>query len=169
MLLSGLPTKHKLHDNWRHFGTQLFYQFLELVVGRLLCFLRNGKHGNPQLQRILRTRQKYPDVITAAHESRVWEDLMTLPGECSSWQRHAKEQILHHCGHYRTIRRVIEGRLGGFERQLAVLCQIYGVLESAAKDSGHDLAWAWPLLGLADPDARPDVHWSQAEASVVIA
>ena len=27
----------------------------------------------------------------------------------------------------------------------------------------------WPLLGLADSDARPDVHWSPAEASAVVA
>ena len=51
----------------------------------------------------------------------------------------------------------------------ARVCQIYGILESAAKDSGHDLAWGWPLLGLSDPDARPDVDWSPAEASAVIA
>ena len=52
-----------------------------------------------------------------------------------------------------------EGRIGGFERQHAMLCQIYGVLESAAKDGNLELTW-----GLADPDARPDVHWSPAEA-----
>ena len=44
-----------------------------------------------------------------------------------------------------------------------MLCQIYGILESAAKDSGCDLAWSWPLLGLSDPDSRPD------EASAVSA
>ena len=44
-----------------------------------------------------------------------------------------------------------EGRIGGFERQHALLCQIYRILESAAKDSGHDLAWGWLLLGLSDP------------------
>ena len=32
-----------------------------------------------------------------------------------------------------------EGRIGGSERQHAMLCPIYGTLESAAKDSGHDL------------------------------
>ena len=62
-----------------------------------------------------------------------------------------------------------EGRIGALERQQAMLCQIYGILGSAAMDSGHDLAWRWPLLGLSDQDARPDVHWSPAEASAVIA
>ena len=32
-----------------------------------------------------------------------------------------------------------EDRIGGFERQHAMLFQMYGILESAAKDSGHDL------------------------------
>ena len=98
---------------------------------------------------------------------------MTLPAVSWSWQRHAKEHLHHHCGHFRTLRRFIvmvadtvdDGRIGGLERQNAVLCQICGILESAANDSSHDLAWDWPLLGLSDPDARPDVHWSPIEAS----
>ena len=93
---------------------------------------------------------------------------MTLPSESWSWQRHAKEHLLHHCGHLRTLRRVIvmmagaldEGRFGGFERQ-----HVHVILESGAKDNGHDLVWGWP----SDPDARPDVHWSPAEASAVVA
>ena len=48
-----------------------------------------------------------------------------------------------------------------------MLCQIFGILESVVKDSGHDLAWVWPLLGLSNPGARPHVHWSRAEASAV--
>ena len=40
-----------------------------------------------------------------------------------------------------------EGRIGGFESQHAMLCQIHGILESAAKDSGHNLTWGSPLLG----------------------
>ena len=133
--------------------------------------------GHAQVQRMLRTRHECPGVIIAAHETRVREDLMTLPRESWSWQRHAKEHLLHHCGHFRTLRRVIvmvagaldEGRIGGFERQHATLCQICGILESAAKDSGHDLAWTWPSLGLSDSDARPDVHWPPAQVSTVIA
>ena len=53
--------------------------------------------GHAQVQRILRTRY----VITAAHEWRVREDLVTLPGE-SCTLGHAKEHLLHHCGHFRT-------------------------------------------------------------------
>ena len=105
------------------------------------------------------------------------EDLITLPGESWSWQRHAKEHLFHHCGCFRTLRRVIvmvagaldEGRIGGLERHHAMLCQIYRILESAAKDSGHDLTWGWPWLGLADPDAGPDIRRLPAEASAVIA
>ena len=105
--------------------------------------------GHARVQRILSTRHENPGVIIAAHETRVREDLMTLCKESWSWQRHAKEHLLHHCGQFRTLRTVIvmvagaldEGRIGGFERQHAMLCQIYRILESGAKDSGHDLVW----------------------------
>ena len=133
--------------------------------------------GHAQVQRILRTRHEYPEVIVAAYETRGQEDLMTLPGESWSWQRRAKEHLLHHCGHFRTLRRVIvmiagtlvEGTIGGFERQHEMLCQIYRILKSGAEDNGHDLVWGWPLLGLSDPDVRPDVQWSPAETSTVVA
>ena len=83
----------------------------------------------------------------------------------------------YHCGHFRTLPRVIvmvlgaldESRIGGFERQHAMLCQIYRILESGAKDNVHDLVWGGPLLELSDPDARPDVLWSPAKASAVVA
>ena len=98
-------------------------------------------------------------VIITAHETRVREDLMTLPWESWSWQRLAKEHLPHHSGHFRTLRRVIvivaealdEGRIGGLERQHAMLCQIYGILESAAKDSGHDLTCDWLLTSIGHP------------------
>ena len=87
---------------------------------------------------------------------------MSILGESWSWQRHAKAHLLHHCGHFRTLRRVIvmvagaldEGRIGGFERQHVMLCQIYGILESAAKDSGHDLVWVGPCSEC--PTPTPD-------------
>ena len=62
-----------------------------------------------------------------------------------------------------------EGRIGGLEGQHPMLCQIYGILESAARDSCHNFAWGCSLLGLSDPDARPDAQWTPAEASAVIA
>ena len=82
-------------------------------------------------------------MITAAFEARVREDFTTLPEESGNWERHAEKCPLHHCGHLRSLRGVTvmvtggldEGRIGGFERQHALLCQIYGMLESAAKDS----------------------------------
>ena len=102
---------------------------------------------------------------------------MTLLGKSWSWQRHAKEHLLHHCGHFRTLRRVFmivaggvdAGRIGGFERQQALMCQIRGILDSAPKDGGHDLTLGWALVCLSIPDARPDVQWSPADASAVIA
>ena len=108
--------------------------------------------------RILRIRHGYPGVIMAALEARVREDLTTLPEESASWELHAEEYPLQHCGHLRRLSGVIvmvtgdldEGRIGGFERQ---------VRRSAAKDSRLDCP----------PDARPDVHWLPAEAPAVIA
>ena len=47
-------------------------------------------------------------------------------------------------------------RIGGFERQHAMLCQICGILEYAAKEN------VWP-------DARPVVHWSPTEVLAVVA
>ena len=32
---------------------------------------------------------------------------MTLPQESGSWERHAEEYPLHHCGHLRSLRKVI--------------------------------------------------------------
>ena len=47
-------------------------------------------------------------------------------------------------------------------------CQIDETLEFAAKDSGRDLTWWWPLFGLSDSDARPEVQCSTGHASAVI-
>ena len=52
-----------------------------------------------------------------------------------------------------------EGRIGGFESQHATLSDL-GDARVCSKGQ---------LLGLSDPDARPDVHWFRAEASAVIA
>ena len=109
----------------------------------IICSRLQRLGGHVQVQRILRTRHEYPGVLIAAHETRVREGLMTLPGESWSWQRHAKEHFFHHCGHFRTLRRVIvmvAGALdeGGFVRH-AMLCLIYRKLEIGAKDNGHDV------------------------------
>ena len=50
-----------------------------------------------------------------------------------------------------------EGRIGGFERQHALVCQICRVCHKGQ------------LRGLSDSNARPDVHWLPAEASAVVA
>ena len=127
------------------------------------------------------TRWSCPGAAHSTHPSRTrWSDHCGARDESTGRPddsprgilelgRHAKEHLLQHCGHFRTLRRVIvmvagaldEGRIGGFERQHAMLCQIYKILESGAKDNGHDLVWGWPLSDLSD--ARLDVHWSPAE------
>ena len=57
-------------------------------------------NGHAQVQRIPRTRHGCPGVIITAHETRVREDLVSLLWESWSWQRHAQEHLLHHCGHF---------------------------------------------------------------------
>ena len=61
-----------------------------------------------------------------------------------------------------------EGRTGSLERQQAMLCQIYTVCESAAKDPSH-LAWGWPVLGIRDPEGRAQPGWAPTESAAVIA
>ena len=144
-------------------------QKLPFTGGRVRSGSRCGNNGNEvhrgsQWRRIRRKRapatgRPCPRAAPSAHQSRMlWSYHCGRRDESagrsdessrksSSWQRNAKEHPLHHCGHFRTLRRVIvmvagaidEGRSGGFERQHAMLCQIYGMLESAAKDSGHDM------------------------------
>ena len=100
---------------------------------------------------------------------------MRLPGESWSWQRHAQEHRLHHCGHFRTLRRVIVMAPGAFDEGSegsndSTQCdaKMFEAFESAARDCGHDLTGGWPLLGLSGPNARADLRWSPAEASAVI-
>ena len=108
--------------------------------------MKDQEGGHAQAQRTLRTRHEYPGVIIAAHE--------TLPGESWSRQRNAREHLLHHCGHFRTLRRVVvmvagaldEGRIGGFERQHAMLCQIW---DTRVWSGGQSMATIWCGLAAA--------------------
>ena len=134
------------------FGVDMGRSITETKYSEVLYGGGSGGRGLPRLgdhaplHRFPRTRHECPGVIIAAHETTVREDLMTLHGESWSRQRHAVEYPLHHCGHLRNLRWVSvtvtgdldEGRIGGFERPHAILCQIYGMLESVAKDSCSD-------------------------------
>ena len=103
-------------------------------------------NGHAQVQRIPRIRHECPGVIeTMAHETRagVTED----------------QHLLHHCGHFRTLQRV-NGSTRCCARSMG-----YANLQRRTVAT----TWGWPLLGLSDPDARPNVHWSPAEASAVTA
>ena len=110
--------------------------------------------GRALLEKVRKTREEYPAIILASREAGVKKDLGSPPGESWSRTRHAYEEVIDHCGHFKSLKRFIcmvaaaldEGRAGSLERQQAMLCQIYTVCESAAKDPSHDLA-----LGLARP------------------
>ena len=79
--------------------------------------------------------------------------------------------ILPPAGNFKTLRRAAvmvataldEGRSYSLERQHAYLVLGLAVLEAAAKDATHDLAWFGPLLGTSDPDAPPKAHLAPAE------
>ena len=93
-------------------------------------------------------KRSSPKLSTAADQeeegSSDWAAMPTCSRESWSWQ----QPPLHHCGHFRTLRQVVvmvagpleKGRIGGFERQRAMLCQICGILEYAANDKSHDVA-----------------------------
>ena len=133
--------------------------------------------GRALLEKVRKTREEYPAIILASHEAVVKKDLGVLPGESWSWTRHAYEEVLGHCGHFKSLKRFIcmvaaaldEGRAGSLERQQAMLCQIYTVFESAAKDPSHDSAWGWPVLGIRDPEGKAQPGWAPAESAAVIA
>ena len=133
--------------------------------------------GRALLEKVRKTREEYPAIILASHEAVVKKDLGVLPGESWSWTRHAYEEVLGHCGNFKSLKRCIcmiaaaldEGRAGSLERQQAMLCQIYTVCESAAKDPSHDLTWGWPVLGIRDPEGRAQPGWAPAESAAVIA
>jgi len=136
-----------------------------------------GRGGLAQSQRLVRTRREAPALVTEAHERLAKERMNILPGEAWSWRRYSEEEILAHAGNFKTLRRAAalvagalgEGRTGSLARQHAFLTQALTVLEAASKDPQHDLAWAWPLLGIPDPDGRPRTHMAPAEAQALAA
>ena len=73
-----------------------------------------------------------------------------------SWERHAEESPLHHCGHLETSTRAESADSNGSTR--------YSIRSTDARVRSKR-----QLLGLSDPDVRPDVHWLPVEASAVIA
>jgi len=129
------------------------------------------------VHRVVKTRQEQPGVVVAAHEGIVRDRLHVLPGESWSWSRYTEKEVLPFAGNFKTLRRAAvlvasaldEGRSYSYERQHAFLVQALSVLEAAAKDPEHDVAWSWPLLGVVDPDGPPRPHLVPAEAHAIAA
>ena len=88
--------------------------------------------GRALLERVKRTREEHLEIILASHESSIKKDLGVLPG--GSWRWY--DEVIERCG---VAAALDEGRSGSFERQQALLSQIYTVCERAAKDPSHDL------------------------------
>ena len=60
-----------------------------------------------------------------------------------------------------------EHRTGSAERAMAMTSHLYLVLE-AAVDPQHNLEWAWPLLGVLDPEGRHNMQRSPLKQSGLI-
>ena len=124
-----------------------------------------GRLGAAQLERLKRTREKHPDLVTQAHEQEVQREMGVLPGESWSYMRHARERVLpasqgHH-GLRKTVTLLAHAldlhRTQGPEHAEAFLHQAYKAAQAAAYHPQKQWAYGWPLLGLEDPDgsARP--------------
>ena len=134
--------------------------------------------GALAIERIRRTREVHPEVVVVSHEKTARQSMGVLPGEAWSWRRHCYDQVLPHVKTFRTLRRMLvavaagldEGRMGGPDRMAAYFHHLYRVLESAAKEPGHDLAWGFPVLGIEDPDSgRSKAGWAPAEDAALAA
>ena len=133
--------------------------------------------GAVLLDRMKRTRIERPEVVVAAAEKALTEELRVLPGEGWSWQRHASMEVIPACGNFTTLKRAVqlvagaldEGRTRGLEQQNAFLHHAYKVLETAARDPNHDMAYGWPILGLPDPAGPRRAQWAPAETAALAA
>ena len=105
--------------------------------------------AHAQVQRILRTGHGCPGRYHAAHEMRVREGL-------------AKG---HRDGRKPSTRAESE------DSNASTRCCVRSTRYSSLQRRTVATTWRMvgPLLGLSDPDARPDVHWLPAEASAFIA
>jgi len=129
------------------------------------------------LERIQATRRQRPDLVIAAGEKMVKEQLGVLGDEAWSWRRHAETELLPACGGFTTLKRMVamtamaldEGRACGPEAQTAALVHIYKVLDATARDPAHEMQWPWPLLGVSDPGGRRRAGWAPGEAAALVA
>eukprot|EP00971_Amphidinium_carterae_P325959 6456538-Amphidinium_carterae.1 len=133
-----------------------------------------GKLGAAQLERLRLTREAQPSLVVQAHERDIQRDLGILPGEGWSHLRHARERVLPHAAGYHGLRKftVILAkaldlhRVHGPEQSQAFLCQAYKCAQAASVHPQKQWGYAWPLLGLEDPDgvARPTMMASESAA-----
>ena len=63
--------------------------------------------GQALITRVVRARKERPEVVVAAHESRVRRDLSVLSGKAWSWRTHADVCLLPRCGSFRSLKRLI--------------------------------------------------------------
>ena len=129
-------------------------------------------NGASLIAKVIKTRECRPDVVTESHSRRVKQQLRVLPVEAWSISRCHDQMVQGDCGNFQTLRRMLaavawimeEHRTSSAERAMVMTNHLYLVLEAAAAD----LEWAWPLLGVADPEGRHNMHLFSLEQSDLI-
>ena len=134
----------------KEFGVNIGRVTTETKYTEVLCGGGSGGRGLSRLgshapiQRILHANHEHPEVIIAVHgtERGDLKNFLGNPGAGSATQRSilfTTVVISETCDESSYWSGDLdEGRIGGFERQHAVLCQIYGMLQSAVKASCSD-------------------------------
>ncbi len=108
------------------------------------------------MERLVAARRQSPEVTITANERAMQEQMGVYPGEPWTASRHARQELMPQCGNLTTLKRIRavlaaaldEGRLRGAQQQHTFLWHAYRVFENAAVTEGHDVSWAWPLLGI---------------------
>ena len=138
--LGDCPRRFRAKPSNREFSGGIRCHFRDQSSREAFGASRLG--GQALIARVVRTRKERPEVVIAAHESRMW-------------RRHDDVCLLPRCGNFRSLRRfdamtavaLDEGRSGNLQSQTALPHRIHAVLESVSQDPAHEMEWGWPILG----------------------
>jgi hypothetical protein len=137
----------------------------------------SSRLGAAQVERLKLIRAKRPQLVIQAHEREVVKDLGALPGEAWSYTRHAKEKVLPaaagHAGLKKTVVLLAHAldlhRTAGADQAYAFLSQAYKAAQSASYHPNKQWTYAWPLLGVDDPDGPQRASLTAAEHAALAA
>ena len=137
----------------------------------------SSKLGAAQIERLKLTRAHRPQLVIQAHEREVVKDLGALPGESWSYMRHAKEKVLPsaagHAGLKKTVVLLAHAldlhRTTSADQAYAFLSQAYKAAQAASYHPNKQWTYAWPLLGVDDPDGQMRPGLTAAEHAALAA